>query len=77
MTHAWTQRAAVARSRRRLNKVKAFLEQIGGELGYEWGDENQYVCNLADLLRDVADEVLDLLREALDQVESTSDKVAS
>ncbi len=70
MNIRWTPKLARARSLRKLKALERRIEDAAVEIAHEWGDVDQYVCELCDQLRDGSQEELARLREAIIEAEN-------
>jgi hypothetical protein len=64
----WTPKLAISKTERRLKSIKARLEADAMFLARLWGDEDQYIVNLADRLRDGLDDIISEMREGLEYI---------
>lgn len=63
----WTRKAAVARTKKRINKMRGAIIVGTIDIAGDWSDQDQYICGLCDEFAAAMSEQIAKLSEALEE----------
>lgn len=63
----WSRKAAVKRTRKRLNKIRGAVLAGAIDIAGDWSDQDQYICTLCDELTAALSERIAAITEALEE----------